>query len=447
MAGHIKRRTRRDKTTDKVVGHTWRARYPDPSHGGRKEIERNFATKREAERWLNEQKVAVQRGTHVDPADHERQFKDVVEAWRGTWLELEPKTKAGYDSILNKHVLPRWSEARIGAVSTEAIQNWVNELAGKLTPKTVRHIYGVLRSIMKMAVQRRYITASPCDAVSLPRLGSARKEMLSLTAVEVAALAEAIGPHDRVMVYTAAYGGLRAGELDALRRRDVDLLHSKLSVVYALKEINSTSDNIAPEDKGLIFGPTKNGKPRVVGIPRFLRDMLAAHIEEGHPPTPEGYPAVGKDGRLRWTHDPNDPDRLLFVSHEGGPIRHGNFYRRTFKPTVQRRHCGDCGSTVRKDVECCPKCESETLAYLLPAEKRALRFHDLRHTCASLLIAADAHPKAIQEHLGHRDIQTTFNVYGHLLPSAHEALAAALDSAYAGSNGASSVPHIGKVAV
>lgn len=66
----------------------------------------------------------------------------------------------------------------------------------------------------------------------------------------------------------------------------------------------------------------------------------------------------------------------------------------------------------------------------LPAEKHGLRFHDLRHTCAALLIAANAHPKAIQDHLGHRDIQTTFNVYGHLLPQAQKALAAALDTAY-----------------
>lgn len=63
-------------------------------------------------------------------------------------------------------------------------------------------------------------------------------------------------------------------------------------------------------------------------------------------------------------------------------------------------------------------------------EKHGLRFHDLRHTCASLLIAAGTHPKAIQEHLGHKDIKTTFNVYGHLLPSAQEALAAALDSVF-----------------
>ena len=82
-------------------------------------------------------------------------------------------------------------------------------------------------------------------------------------------------------------------------------------------------------------------------------------------------------------------------------------------------------------------------------EKHGLRFHDLRHTCAALLIAADAHPKAIQDHLGHKDIQTTFNVYGHLLPAAQEALAAALgaslDAAYEGSaDPGNDIPRIGK---
>jgi integrase len=76
--------------------------------------------------------------------------------------------------------------------------------------------------------------------------------------------------------------------------------------------------------------------------------------------------------------------------------------------------------------------------------EHALRFHDLRHTCASLLIAANAHPKAIQDHLGHTDIQTTFNVYGHLLPQAHDALSATLDSAYEGSaDQGQDIPRIG----
>lgn len=105
------------------------------------------------------------------------------------------------------------------------------------------------------------------------------------------------------------------------------------------------------------------------------------------------------------------------MSTEGEPIRHDNFYKRHFKPAVKAA---------------------------LPAEKHRLRFHDLRHTCAAMLIAQGNHPKAIQDHLGHKDIQATFNVYGHLLPSVHEALSASLDAAYEGSTDQNDeIPRIG----
>jgi integrase len=352
----------------------WRARYPDPTRGGKKQIERLFETKREAERWLTSQKAAVQRGEHIDPKDNHRRFEQVADAWRATWLDLEPKTQAGYRAILNRHVLPRWTGVRIGAVSPEAIQGWINELARERHPNTVRRIYSVLRAVLKVAVERRYLTANPCDAVKLPRAPAVTiDQRVFLSAAEVAGLAEAITPHYRVLVYTAAYTGLRAGELGALRRRDVDLLHGALNVERALKDVSGH----------LIFGSTKTGKARRVGLPKFLVEMLSEHLE-------------ATDGGA---------DALVFTGPDGGPLRHGNFYGRHFKPAVR--------------------------AVLLP-EKHGLRFHDLRHTCAALLIAAKAHPKAIQEHLGHKDIQTTFNVYGHLLPSAQKALAAALDATFDG---------------
>lgn len=235
--------------------------------------------------------------------------------------------------------------------------------------------------------------------------------MLFLTAAEVATLADALDAHYRVLVYTAAYGGLRAGELGALRRRDVDLFHGKLSVSRALKDINTSSENIADEDKGLIFGPTKTGKVRIVGIPRFLVAMLTDQLES----------------------IPADQDALVFTSPEGGPLRHGNFYRRHFKPTVRRRYCLACDATVKPDDECCPECEGIDFAYVLDPRKHGLRFHDLRHTCATLLIAGGAPALAIRDHLGHRDIQTTMNVYGHLYPSMQAAMASTLDAAYAGS--------------
>lgn len=357
----------------------WRARYPDPTKGGKKQVERLFETKREAERWLTAQKAAVQRGDHIDPRDNQRRFGQVAEAWQATWLDLEPKTRQGYESILGCHVLPRWHEVRIGSVSPEAIQDWVNELAGRRHPNTVRRIYSVLRAVLKVAVERRYLASNPCDAVRLPRVAPvAVNQRVFLSASEVEDLALAMAPRYRVLIYAAAYTGLRAGELGALRLRDVDLLHGTITVERALKDIGGH----------LVFGSTKTAKARRVGIPTFLVAMLSKYLD-----SLEG-----------------GPDSLVFRSPDGGPLRHGNFYRRHFRPAV---------------------------AAALPPEKGSLRFHDLRHTCASLLIAAGAHPKAIQEHLGHRDIQTTFNVYGHLLPSAQEALAAALDGAFAGAEGSS----------
>lgn len=440
MAGHITKRKKGDTIK-------WRARYPDPSYGGKKEIERTFAKKSEAERWLRNQQVSVDRGTHIDPTTGGRRVGAVVASWRATWIDLEPKTKAGYESILTKHVLPRWQDAKAGAVSTDAIQEWINELASRLSPKTVTNIYGVLRSVMQHAITLRARSDNPCDAVKLPKRATGNRKMLFLTPAEITSLADAITPRHRLMVYVSAYVGLRAGEVEALRRKDVDLLHSRLNVVLALKEVNTTSENIADEDKGLIFGAPKNGETRVVVVPRFLHKMFVEHMGADQAPTAQGYPAVNDAGELRWTHDATDPERLLFTSTEGEPIHHDNFYKRHFKPAVKRRYCEACKAEVTEEDERCPECGATDLRHVLPPSKHGLRFHDLRHTCASLLIAANAHPKAIQDHLGHKDIQTTFNVYGHLLPSVHDALGAALDSAYEGSadqDDDEDIPRIGR---
>ena len=95
----------------------------------------------------------------------------------------------------------------------------------------------------------------------------------------------------------------------------------------------------------------------------------------------------------------------VFTPPDGGQLRHGNFYNRTFQPTVQKT---------------------------LPGELQRARFHDLRHTHAALLIAQGAHPKAIQYRLGHSSITVTLDRYGHLFPALDDALTDALDATYAG---------------
>ncbi|MCP4968603.1 MAG: tyrosine-type recombinase/integrase [bacterium] len=113
-------------------------------------------------------------------------------------------------------------------------------------------------------------------------------------------------------------------------------------------------------------------------IPGFLRDQLAEHLA-----TCAGV----------------SDNAVVFTSPNGEPLRRGNFSRRVWKPALERASLD-------------------------------LRPHDLRHTCAALLIAEGAHPKAVQAQLGHSSIQVTMDRYGHLFPSAAEELACRLNAVH-----------------
>jgi integrase len=360
---------------------SWQARIPDPVRGGTHKIERTFRTKQEADAWTVSQRAGQQQGTWVDPRQAERPFVDVVQAWKESWTNrLSPTTAARYRSILDVYLLPTFGQTPIGRITHEVVQRYVNRLtADGMTPGTVRNVFSVLRNAMNRGVRLGVVKVNPCMKIDLPR--SPRDEMLFLTADEVRAVAEAIDPYYRVLVYTAAYTGLRAGELLGLRRADVDLLRGVVHVRRALKDV----------DGRLEFGETKTHTQRQVSLPNFLRDMLREHLAQ---------PLAG-DGA----------DALVFPSKTGQPLRHNLFYRRHFKRTVM----GD---------------PAKGIPGALPAAKHGLRFHDLRHTCASLSIAAGAHVKLISARLGHSSVQITLDRYSHLYPSVEEALAEQLDALY-----------------
>jgi integrase len=191
-----------------------------------------------------------------------------------------------------------------------------------------------------------------------------------LTAEQVAALADAITPRYRLAVTFAAYEGLRAGELWALKARRVNELTRAVDVVEAVAELSNGE---------LIEGPTKTGKVRTIGLPTFLLDDFKTHLST-FGTTDEGH---------------------VFSSTEGAQVRHGNFRRRHFEPAVR--------------------------AAGLPER---LRWHDLRHTCAALLIDAGRHLEEIKDHLGHSSIRVTSDRHGHLFPKARVAVADALDVTY-----------------
>jgi len=346
-------------------GTGWEARHRDSTGNERA---RTFRTKRDAELFLGRQSADMQRGDYLDPRLARTTFATWAEEWLSTTVHLKPKTQASYESILRKRVLPVFGTARIASVEQVDVRRFVAELAKSGDESgTIRNTFNVVRQVFGAAVASGAIRANPCTGVRMPR--STRSEMLFLEPAEVLALADAINPAFRTLVLVAAYTGLRAGELEALRVRRIDLLRGTAEVCESLADVNGK----------LSFGPTKTYSHRTVRLPRFICDELAGHL-------------ASRGGR---------PDDLVFTGSRGSPIRHNLFYARHFKPAVRRAG--------------------------LP---EALRFHDLRHTCAALLIAQGAHPKAIMERLGHSSIQVTLDRYGHLLPGLDEALTDGLEATY-----------------
>src|SRR3989442_13066838 len=112
MAGHIKKRALGDGTI------RYQAPIPSPANR-RKDIVRTFERKRDAERWLSAQTVAIDRGDFIDPRRGDTAFEAVADEGRDTWPDLAPKTQVGYESILRGHVLPAFALASVRAITPD----------------------------------------------------------------------------------------------------------------------------------------------------------------------------------------------------------------------------------------------------------------------------------------------------------------------------------------
>lgn len=181
-------------------------------------------------------------------------------------------------------------------------------------------------------------------------------------------MAAAIDPRYRALILFAAYTGVRPSELVALTVGRLDLLRGTARIAAAAPEV----------DGKLEFGDTKTDKARTVHVPRSVVEEVAAML-------------AGRTGL--------GPDALVFTAPLGGPLRFSKWIDVTFKPALR--------------------------AAGLPAD---VRLYDLRHTCASLLIAQSATVKAVQAQLGHATATMTLDLYGHLFPDELPALAERLDA-------------------
>jgi integrase len=334
-----------------------------------KEHRRSFTRKTDATRFLVSIEDSKERGAYVDPKAGKVALGEWAERWYKTTAALKPTTRRDYRSLLDCHVLPRFGEWPLAGVDTLAVREWKAAMvAGGLGPKRAGKAMGVLSLVLSSAVEGGRLVTNKAAGVAPPKFQ--RREMAFLDASQVEALAAAVDARWRVLVLLSAYTGLRPCEVVALKVSRLDLLHGTVRVAEA-----------APEVAGhLEWGSVKTHEARTVHLPRFLRDELAAHLASRE----------------------HGPDGLVFTAARGGPIRESKWVPSYYKPAVR--------------------------AAGLP---EALRWYDLRHTAASLLIREGASIKAVQKQMGHATAAITLDTYGHLFPDELPDLAERLEALHA----------------
>ena len=341
-------------------------------------------TKRQAEARLTQVLDSVRRDRYFEPtrltvAEFLEQFlTDYVET------NCRPRTAQGYRDIIRGHFQPSFGYVLLARLTAQEIQRYyAGKLRAGLSTQTVTHHHTLLHRALEVAIDWDLLERNPSDRIHPPRPGPSPARTLDLE--EVRRLLAAAQPTDYHMpVHLALYAGLRRSEVLGLRWPDVNIDSRTLTIQRALHYLKG---------QGYHWGEPKSRRSnRTVAIPQVTALLLrsqrersqAAHQDRAVPDDLEQVCAF-PDGRLM------KPDGL---SHAFSRI------------------------ASRAGIE-------------------GVRFHDLRHTHASLLLGQGTPVHVVQSRLGHQSITTTVDIYGHVLAEADVAAGAAFEEVV--------TPNVGKM--
>lgn len=375
------------RTTQYGRGQRWRCRWYMPEDGRRVQKSKSFAKYADAEAFRAAMEDDVRRGRYHDPHQESRLFADVAVEWLHGKLDLKASTRSRYERELRVYVNPKWGAVPLRAITRNGIQQWVEGLTTgdypaelpdsrsprPLRPRSIRNIVKVVMGgVLEYAHDQRWIVENPMEKVTTPRIVDSDDDKVYLSIREVELLADerekVAGTVDATLVRFLAYTGLRVGEALALRVGDVDWARSRVRVARTW-----TDDGKG----GQMIGPPKNGKPRWAAAPAFVMDLLR--------PLTAGQP----------------DDAWLFRAAREGPIWLHNWRTRVWYKALRDAGMEDEGVTI----------------------------HSLRHTYASIAIAAGADVKTLQRQLGQSSATITLDTYAALWPERLEEVASAVETA------------------
>jgi len=332
-------------------------------------------TQRECREWLRDIQAQIEEGLTIDGA--RMPLGDYLEEWLETTRpSLRPKTWKQYAQIARQHIIPDLGNIRLRDLRPDHIQSlYAAKQKAGTSASTVRLIHAVLHRALAQALKWGLVTRNASDAVNKPK--SKREEMKVLDADQARILLKvAEGDRLEALYHLAITTGLRQGELLGLRWSDLDWQAGYLQVQRQLQRVSG---------QGLVFSePKSNAGRRLVKLGSAVLEKLREHQEHQE----QERLFAGE----RWQeHD------LIFPSTIGTPMEPRNLFRQ-FKDLLERADLSD------------------------------IRFHDLRHTAATLMLQQGVHPKVVQERLGHSSISLTLDTYSHVVPSLQEDAADKLDA-------------------
>ncbi len=325
------------------------------SHG-RYVATRVFERKAEAVAWEQDQRRRLRLGEWTDPRRGQVPLSVVATDWLRSRSSVKRRTRESDEAAWRNYIAPRFGNWPVSSITAAEVSSWVGSLVARgLAPSTATRALATLRSIVAFAVADARVQHNVAAAVRKPTSGRARREGQALTLDELTRLTEACQGRYRDVVLVLALAGLRWGELAGLQVGDlVSVPGPGLRLRRAV---------LAGGGGGALYVDTlKNNRARTV------------------PLVPALVPIVD-----RWSAG-KAPDAWLFNAPKGGPLRESNW----------KRSVGWSTATSSAGVP-------------------GFRVHDLRHTAASVWLAAGADPKVVQRVLGHATAAMTMDLYGHMV--------------------------------
>jgi len=300
-------------------------------------------------------------------------LNEYLDRWFDTAVKprVRQKTCQDYEGILRRYIRPGLGDRVLVSMRPMDIQTTYQGMIERgLSPRTVRYTHAVLRSALRQALQWRLLLDNPVDGVKIPQ--QLRGEMRSLTVEQAQAfLKAALGtPHGPVLA-VALTSGMRPSEYLALKWQDLDWSRQTVSVVRSVRRL----------DGRWCFSVTKRSRSRrpirlQSWIVALLRDLQAKASSQ------DLYPE---------THD------LVFRTKSGQPIN-ADYLAKQFRSIL--------------DLAGVPR----------------MRLYDLRHSAATIALAAGVSPKVVSEQLGHASAAFTLDTYAHVLPHMQDEAAARVEA-------------------